>query len=101
MSQPVEIKELDMSDEAGGKWRWIAPGIAALVTAILLIAGCSVGVRTYEEFRSAVDSGATCSQLWDIEQNFAGTADEERIVSDLRELGCHAAWSVRKYGQSE
>jgi hypothetical protein len=90
-----------MSDEARGKWGWIALGLAALVMVILLMAGVSVGVKTYEEFRSAVDSGATCAQLWDIEENFVGTADEERVLSDLTELGCDAPWSLRKYGQSE
>jgi hypothetical protein len=42
-----------------------------------------------------VDSGATCSQLWDIQKNFEGTADEKRVVSDLKEIGCDTAGSVR------
>jgi hypothetical protein len=72
-----------MNEEDAGKRGRIAVVLAALLTAAVVIAGCSmIGVHTYEEFRSAVDSGATCSQLWDIEQNFEGTADEERVVSE-------------------
>ncbi len=42
-----------------------------------------------------MESGATCSQLWDIQKNFEGTADEKRVVSDLKEIGCDMAGSVR------
>jgi hypothetical protein len=69
--------------------------VATLSLALALTAGCSVGVQSYDEFRSAVDSGATCSQLWDIQKNFEGTADEKRVVSDLKEIGCDTAGSVR------
>jgi hypothetical protein len=75
--------------------RRIALIVAALSTALMIAAGCSIGVHGYDEFRSAVDSGATCSQLWDIEKNFEATADEERVVSDLEEIGCETARSVR------
>jgi hypothetical protein len=73
----------------------IVLGVIAVVTVVALFAVRSIGVHNYREFRGAVDSGATCSQLWDIEKNFEGTADEERIVSDLKELGCYTASSVR------
>jgi hypothetical protein len=74
---------------------FIVLGVIALVTVVVLFAVRSIGVHNYKEFRSAVDSGATCSQLWDIEKNFEGTADEARIVSDLKEVGCYTAGSVR------
>jgi hypothetical protein len=90
-----------MNEGDAGKRGRIAVVLAALLSAAVVIAGCSmIGVHTYEEFRSAVDSGATCSQLWDIEQNFEGTADEERVVSDLKEMGCDTARSARNDRQN-
>ena len=77
------------------KMRRITLGLAALSTTLLITAGCSTGVQSYDEFRSAVDSGATCSQLWDIEKNFEATEDEERVASDLKEIGCDTFRSVR------
>lgn len=70
---------------------WLAGSVAV----IALLSSCSIGVKSYEEFRSAVDSGASCSQLWDIKTNFDGTADERRIELDLREIGCPTARSTR------
>jgi hypothetical protein len=70
-------------------------GLIAVVTVVVLVAVNSIGVKNYQEFRSAVDSGATCSELWDIEKNFEGTADEARIVTDLKEIGCYSSGSVR------
>jgi hypothetical protein len=78
-----------------GKRRRIGDHVAALITVLVIFGGCSVGVQTYEEFRSAVDSGATCAQLWDIEKNFEDTADEKRVVSDLKEIGCRTGQSTR------
>jgi hypothetical protein len=75
--------------------RRIALIVAALSTTLVVAVGCSTGVQSYDEFRSAVDSGATCSQLWDIAKNFEATADEERVVSDLQEIGCDTARSAR------
>jgi hypothetical protein len=70
-----------------------------LVSVLLLSsfgAACvQTGVETYEEFRSAVDSGASCEQLIDIQKNFDGTADESRVAADLAEIGCDAADSTR------
>lgn len=70
-------------------------GAIALVTVVVLFAVRSIGVKNYREFRSAVDSGATCSELWDIERNFEGTADAARMASDLKRVGCYTAGSVR------
>jgi hypothetical protein len=70
---------------------WLAGSVAA----VALLSSCSIGVKSYEEFRSAVKSGASCSQLWDIKRNFDGTADERRIEIDLREIGCRTARSSR------
>ncbi len=67
-----------------------------LAALTLFLAACSIGVQGYRDFRSAVDSGATCAQLIDInEDNFVGTADEDRVERDLRELGCVTRSSTR------
>jgi hypothetical protein len=70
-----------------------------LVAAIVLsvgIGGCvSTGVDSYDEFRSAVDSGATCEQLIDIQDNFDSTPDETRVAEDLEEIGCDTPDSTR------
>jgi hypothetical protein len=90
-----------MNVEHAGKRGRIALVLAVLVTVIVVIAGrWVVGVHTYEEFRSAVDQGASCSELWDMEQNFEGTADEERVVSDLKDMGCDTARSARNDRQN-
>jgi hypothetical protein len=78
------------------KVRRTALGLAALSATLMISAGCSIGVQSYDEFRSAVESGATCAQLWDIEKNFEATADEKRVMADLKEIGCDTARSVRK-----
>jgi hypothetical protein len=72
------------------------PLVAAVVVLALAVGGCvSTGVDSYEEFRSAVDSGATCEQLIDIQDNFDGTPDEARVADDLEEIGCDAPNSTR------
>jgi hypothetical protein len=78
------------------KVRRTALGLAALSATLMISAGCSIGVQSYDEFRSAVESGATCAQLWDIEKNFEATADEKRVMADLKEIGCETARSVRE-----
>jgi hypothetical protein len=70
--------------------------VSAVVVLALAIGGCvSFGVDSYEEFRSAVDSGATCEQLIDMQDNFAGTPDETRVAEDLKDIGCDTPASTR------
>jgi hypothetical protein len=69
---------------------------AAVVALSVGIGGCvSTGVDSYDEFRSAVDSGATCEQLIDIQDNFDGTPDEAQIADNLEEIGCDTPDSTR------
>jgi hypothetical protein len=70
--------------------------VAAVAGALgILASACvGVGVKDYEGFRSAVESGASCSQLIDIKSGFDGS-DEARMERDLRELGCTTAASSR------
>jgi hypothetical protein len=70
--------------------------ISAVMALAIAVGGCvSFGVDSYEEFRSAVDSGATCEQLIDMQDNFAGTPDEARVADDLKDIGCDAPGSSR------
>jgi hypothetical protein len=70
--------------------------LAAVVVLAIAVGGCvSTGVDSYEEFRSAVDSGATCEQLIDIQDNFDGAPDEARVAEDLEEIGCDTPDSTR------
>lgn len=70
--------------------------ISAAVALAITIGGCvSFGVDSYEEFRSAVDSGASCEQLIDMQDNFAGTPDEARVAEDLKDIGCDTPGSTR------
>jgi hypothetical protein len=62
-------------------------GLAAVVLALGLAACVSTGVDTYEEFRSALESGASCSELIDQRDGLSG-ADREKATADLEEMGC-------------
>jgi hypothetical protein len=65
-----------------------------MITALLLIGCVSFGVDSYEEFRGAVKSGASCRELFDIKSNFNGSIDR-RIERDLDEIGCDSPRSTR------
>lgn len=69
-------------------------GVAAISTSVVL-AGCSVGVDSYEDFRSAVRSGAPCNELFDQRSNFDDEATLEKIDADLAEIGCEGRDSER------
>ena len=68
---------------------------AAVVSTSLALAGCSVGVDSYEDFQSAVRSGAPCSELFDQRANFEEQAILEKIDADLAEIGCEDRDSER------
>jgi hypothetical protein len=62
-------------------------GLAAVVLALGLAACVSTGVDTYEEFRSALERGAPCSELIDQRDGLSGV-DREKATADLEEMGC-------------
>ena len=69
--------------------------VVVALTVAALFAGCvSSGVDTYDEFRSAVDSGATCEQLIDIQRSLEPNL-QARTDDDLKELGCDSPESTR------
>ena len=62
---------------------------ATLLIAVVLAHGaCASGGDTYEEFRSAVESGADCRELFSQRDNFDETGVLERIDADLERIGC-------------
>ena len=77
--------------------RRIAVATVAVALAVAaLFTGCvSFGVDTYDEFRSAVDSGATCEQLIDIQRSLEEPELQARTDEDLKEVGCDSAESIR------
>ena len=70
--------------------------VAGFLLALTATSCVSTGVDSYEDFRSAVDSGATCAQLIDMQSNFDERPSvQEKIDSDLEEIGCTSASSER------
>ena len=72
--------------------------LGAIGAAIGLSSCVSFGVDSYEEFRSAVRSRATCEQLLEMKDNFDATPDEDRVADDLKEIGCETRDSKRTGG---
>ena len=68
---------------------------AALAISALSLGACDVGVDSYEDFHSAVESGAPCGELFDQRSNFSDKAMLDRIDADLEEIGCEDRQSVR------
>ena len=62
----------------------------AAAFAVLAIGGACVdsGVDSYDEFRSALEKGASCSELFDQRAKLGGKVDRDWIDRDLREIGC-------------
>ena len=67
----------------------------AVVSASLVLAGCSTGGDSYEDFQSAVRSGASCNELFDQRSNFDDEATLEKMDADLTEIGCEDRDSER------
>ncbi|MGH2701887.1 MAG: hypothetical protein ACRDJB_05290 [Actinomycetota bacterium] len=68
--------------------------LGGVLVAGLMLVGCSGG-DTYDEFSSAVDSGASCSELFDQRGNFDSKRDLDRIDADLERIGCENRNSER------
>ena len=75
-------------------------GLAGVVVAVALATtACPGNVHhTYKGFRSAVDKGAPCAELFDQRARFTGAEDLARIDADLARIGCVTRDSVRTDG---
>ena len=66
------------------------------VTVALAATACPGNLHhTYKGFASAVDKGASCSELFDQRARFDDTEDLARIDADLDRIGCVSRDSVR------
>jgi hypothetical protein len=66
---------------------YAAAAVAAI--AMLTATGCSGSVvHNYRTFQSALDRGASCSELFDQRSRFDDTATLAKIDRDLDRIGC-------------
>jgi hypothetical protein len=72
-------------------------GVAALTAAVVFItAGCAGNlVHSYESFRSALDRGASCSELFDQRELFDDPETLLKIDRDLDRIGCSSPDATR------
>jgi len=72
--------------------RAVAPGVTAIVllaTTGLATAGCAGNlVHSYRSFQSALDRGASCSELYDQRARFDDEDTLAKIDRDLESVGC-------------
>lgn len=79
-----------------GRVGWLGRTVIGLGAAGMLLAGCvSTGGDSFEDFKSALDSGAPCSELYDQRSNFENEKTLDRIDEALGEIGCDDADSQR------
>ena len=71
-------------------------GCVVLATTGLAVAGC-VGnlVHSYGSFQSALDRGASCSELYDQRARFDDEDSLARIDGDLARIGCTSPNATR------
>lgn len=62
-------------------------GVTVAALALTLSACVSSGVDNYQEFRSALERGASCAELLDQRDGLSG-ADRDKATADLEEKGC-------------
>ncbi len=71
--------------------------VAAAVAAVLLtMAGCAGNVvHNYRTFQSALDRGASCSELFDQRSRFDDADTLAKIDRDLERIGCTSPNATR------
>jgi hypothetical protein len=74
--------------------RMAVSGVA--VALALATAACPGNIRhSYPGFSSALERGASCSELFDQRSRFTGAEDLTRIDADLARIGCVTRESTR------
>jgi hypothetical protein len=78
--------------------RRAAVGVAALTAAVVLVtAGCAGNLfHSYDSFRSALERGASCSELFDQRDLFDDPETLRKIDRDLERIGCSSPDAIRK-----
>ncbi len=71
--------------------------LAGVVTAVALATAACPGniTHSYKGFTTALDKGASCAELFDQRERFAGAEDLAKIEADLARIGCVTRESVR------
>ena len=78
--------------------RPVAAAVAAAVAATVLLAttGCAGNlVHSYKSFQSALDRGASCSELFDQRARFDDEDTLAKIDRDLDQIGCTSPDATR------
>jgi hypothetical protein len=66
------------------------------LTALLTTAACPGNIHhSYRGFRSALERGASCAELFDQRARFTGAGDLAKIDADLARIGCVSRDSAR------
>lgn len=66
------------------------------LVAALAIGGCvGTGVPDYEGWRSAVEDGQSCAELYDIRSNLPDSVDRAHVDADLKDIGCDSPQATR------
>ena len=76
-------------------------GVVAAVAAVALLTmtGCAGNVvHSYRTFQSALDRGASCSELFDQRSRFDDEDTLAKIDRDLERIGCTSPEAVRSDG---
>jgi hypothetical protein len=63
--------------------------LAVAACVVLAVAGCSASLRyNYSTFQSALERGASCSELFDQRERFSDRETLAQVDDDLAEIGC-------------
>jgi hypothetical protein len=61
----------------------------AVLAALVALSACTSSLRhDYDTFRSALDRGATCAELFDQRSRFKGAEELAEADADLARIGC-------------
>ena len=72
--------------------------LAGAVVSISVALSACVGSHftTYKSFKSALDKGASCAELFDQREHFHGTDTLAKVDRDLAQIGCTSRDAVRQ-----
>jgi hypothetical protein len=77
------------------RWRRAVAGGAIAACALYLASGCATtSAHRYRSFQSALDRGASCSELFDQRARF-DEGMQARIDNDLERIGCRSPADTR------
>ena len=85
-----------VTDPAPRQVRTSAAAVAAVAAAFLATVACSGSlVHNYRTFQSALDRGASCSELFDQRSRFDDPDTLAKVDRDLDRIGCTSPAATR------